>query len=139
VIKVVNMLPGVQNAGEGSAGLYVRGSAADQNMFIINQVPVYNTSHLFGFFSAFNPDSIRDFSFYKSNLPAKYGGKLASVIDISTRQGNNKRYTARGGISPITAHAAIEGPIIPERTSLVLSARSTYSDWILSRVEDPEQ
>jgi hypothetical protein len=138
VIKVVNMLPGVQNAGEGSSGLYVRGSAADQNMFIINRIPVYNTSHLFGFFSAFNPDIIRDFSFYKSNLPAKYGGKLASVIDISTRQGNNKRYTARGGISPITAHVAVEGPIIPEKTSLVLSARSTYSDWILSRVEDPD-
>jgi hypothetical protein len=107
-------------------------------MFIINRVPVYNTSHLFGFFSAFNPDIIRDFSFYKSNLPVKYGGKLASVIDVSTRQGNNKRYTARGGISPVTAHAAVEGPIIPERTSVVLSARSTYSDWILSRVENPD-
>jgi hypothetical protein len=138
VIRVVNMLPGVQNAGEGSAGLYVRGSAADQNMFIINRIPVYNTSHLFGFFSAFNPDIIRDFSFYKSNLPVKYGGKLASVIDISTRQGNNKRYTARGGISPVTAHVAVEGPILRERTSLVLSARSTYSDWILSRMEDPD-
>jgi hypothetical protein len=138
LIKVVNMLPGVQNAGEGSAGLYVRGSSADQNMFMINEIPVYNTSHLFGFFSAFNPDIIRDFSFYKSNLPARYGGKLSSVIDVSTRQGNNKRYTARGGISPITVHAALEGPILPERTSLVLSARSTYSDWILSRVEDPD-
>ena len=138
VIRVVNMLPGVQNAGEGTAGIYVRGSAADQNMFIINRVPIYNTSHLFGFFSAFNPDIIRDFSFYKSNLPAKYGGRLASVIDISTRQGNNKRYTARGGISPVTAHVAVEGPIIRDRTSLVLSARSTYSDWILSRVEDPD-
>jgi hypothetical protein len=138
VIRVVNLLPGVQTAGEGSSGLYVRGSAADQNMFIINQVPVYNTSHLFGFFSAFNPDIIRNFSFYKSNLPARYGGKLASVIDISTRQGNNKQYTGRGGISPITAHAAVEGPILRERTSLVLGARSTYSDWILSRVEDPD-
>ncbi len=138
LIRVVNLLPGVQSAGEGSSGLYVRGSAADQNMFIINQVPVYNTSHLFGFFSAFNPDIIRDFSFYKSNLPARYGGRLASVIDISARQGNNKQYTARGGISPITAHAAIEGPIVPDRTSLVLGARSTYSDWILSRMEDPD-
>lgn len=138
VIRVVNMLPGVQNAGEGAAGIYVRGSAADQNMFIINRIPVYNTSHLFGFFSAFNPDIIRDFSFYKSNLPVKYGGKLASVIDISTRRGNNKRYTARGGISPITAHVAVEGPIIKEKTSLVLSVRSTYSDWILSRLEDPD-
>ncbi len=138
VLKVVNMLPGVQNTGEGSAGIYVRGSAADQNMFIINRVPVYNTSHLFGFFSAFNPDIIRDFSFYKSNLPVRYGGKLASVIDISTRQGNNKFYTARGGLSPVTARVAVEGPLIKERTSLVMSARSTYSDWILRRMEDPD-
>lgn len=138
VIRVVNMLPGVQNAGEGSAGIYVRGSAADQNMFIINKIPVYNTAHLFGFFSAFNPDIIRDFSFYKGNLPVKYGGKLASVIDISTRQGNNKQFSARGGVSPVTAHLAVEGPIIRDRTSFVLSGRTSYSDWILSRLEDPD-
>jgi|GEM_PF-23173 len=138
VLKVVHMLPGVQNAGEGSAGINVRGSAADQNMFFLNKIPVYNTSHFFGFFSAFNPDIIRDFSFYKSNLPAKYGGRLASVIDISSRQGNSKNFTARGGISPITAKIAVEGPIIKDRSSYVLSARSTYSDWILKRMEDAE-
>jgi hypothetical protein len=138
VLKVVQMLPGVQNAGEGSAGINVRGSAADQNMFFLNTIPVYNTSHLFGFFSAFNPDIIRDFSFYKSNLPAKYGGRLASVIDISSRQGNNKNFTARGGISPITAKVAVEGPIVKEKSSYVLSARSTYSDWILKKMEDPD-
>ena len=138
ILKVVHMLPGVQNAGEGSAGINVRGSAADQNMFLLNKIPVYNTSHLFGFFSAFNPDIIRDFSFYKSNLPARYGGRLSSVIDISSRQGNNKNFTARGGISPITAKIAVEGPIIKDRSSYVLSARSTYSDWILKRMEDPD-
>jgi len=138
VLKVVHMLPGVQNAGEGSAGINVRGSAADQNMFFLNKIPVYNTSHLFGFFSAFNPDIIRDFSFYKSNLPAKYGGRLASVIDISSRQGNNKKFSARGGISPITARVAVEGPIIQDKSSYVLSARSTYSDWILKRMDDPD-
>ncbi len=138
VLKVVHMLPGVQNAGEGSAGINVRGSAVDQNMFLLNKIPVYNTSHLFGFFSAFNPDIIRDFSFYKSNLPAKYGGRLASVIDISSRQGNNKNFTARGGISPITAKIALEGPIIKDKSSYVLSARSTYSDWILNRMEDAD-
>jgi hypothetical protein len=137
VLKVVQLLPGVQNTGEGSSGMNVRGSAADQNLYLINDVPVYNTSHLFGFFSAFNPDIIRDFNFYKSNLPASYGGRLASVMDISSRQGNNKRYTARGGISPITAHVALEGPIRKNKSSFVLSARSTYSDWILSRMEDP--
>ncbi len=138
ILKVVHMLPGVQNAGEGSAGINVRGSAADQNMFFLNKIPVYNTSHLFGFFSAFNPDIIRDFSFYKSNLPARYGGRLASVIDISSRQGNNKKFTARGGISPITAKVAIEGPLKKDRSSFVLSARSTYSDWILKRMKDPD-
>ena len=137
VLKVVHMLPGVQNAGEGSAGINVRGSAVDQNMFLLNKIPIYNTSHLFGFFSAFNPDIIRDFSFYKSNLPAKYGGRLASVIDISSRQGNNKNFTARGGISPITAKIAVEGPIKRDKSSYVLSARSTYSDWILKRMKDP--
>ena len=138
VLKVVHMLPGVQNAGEGSAGIHVRGSAADQNMFFLNKIPVYNTSHLFGFFSAFNPDVIRDFSFYKSNLPARYGGRLSSVIDISTRQGNNKNFTARGGISPITAKAAVEGPILQDRISYVLSVRSSYSDWLLRRMDDPD-
>ena len=138
VLKVVQMLPGVQNTGEGSAGINVRGSAADQNMFFLNKIPVYNTSHLFGFFSAFNPDIIRDFSFYKSNLPARYGGRLASVIDITARQGNNKNFTARGGISPITAKIAIEGPIQRDKSSYVLSARSTYSNWILKRIKDPD-
>lgn len=136
VMKVVRMLPGIQDVGEGSAGIHIRGSAADQNMFYINRMPVYNTSHLFGFFSAFNPDIIKDFSLYKSSLPARYGGKLASVIEITSRQGNRKRYTARGGISPITAHIAAEGPIRKERSSFVLGARSTYSDWILSRMQD---
>jgi hypothetical protein len=136
VLKVVQMLPGIQSAGEGSAGINVRGSSADQNMFYINNVPVYNTSHLFGFFSAFNPDIIKDFSLYKSSLPAKFGGKLASVIEITSRQGNKKKYTARGGISPITGHIAIEGPIRKDRSSFVLGARSTYSDWILSRMQD---
>ncbi len=138
VLRVVQMLPGVQNVGEGSAGINVRGSAVDQNMFMLNKIPVYNTSHLFGFFSAFNPDIIRDFSFYKSNLPSRYGGRLASVIDISSRQGNNKNFTARGGISPITAKIALEGPIIKDKSSYVLSVRSTYSDWILKRMEDPD-
>jgi hypothetical protein len=138
VLQVIHMLPGVQNEGEGSAGINVRGSAADQNMFFLNKILVYNTSHLFGFFSAFNPDIIRDFSFYKSNLPARFGGRLASVIDISSRQGNNKKFTARGGISPITAKVALEGPIIKDKSSYVLSARSTYSDWILKKIKDPD-
>ncbi len=138
LLKIVQLLPGIQSVGEGSSGINVRGSPADQNIFYINKIPVYNTSHLFGFFSAFSPDIIKDFSFYKSNVPAKYGGRLASFFDISTKQGNNKKFTARGGISPVTGHIAIEGPLIKDHSSFIVSARSTYSDWLLSILEDPD-
>jgi len=138
ILKVAQMLPGVQTVGEGTSGFNVRGGSADQNMIYINKVPVYNSSHLFGFFTSFSPDIVKDFSLYKSNLPARYGGRLSSIFDISTRQGNMNNYTARGGISPITGHVAVEGPIIKDKSAFVLSARSTYSDWILGRLEDPE-
>jgi hypothetical protein len=138
LLKVVRMLPGVQNVGEGSPGFNVRGSAADQNMIYVNRIPVYNSSHLFGFFSSFSPDIVKDFSLYKSNLPAGFGGRLASFIDITTRQGNMNEFTARGGISPITGHVAAEGPIRKGRSTFVLGARSTYSDWILERLDDPD-
>lgn len=138
LLKVAQMLPGVQNVGEGSSGFNIRGSSADQNMFFINKIPVYNTSHLFGFFSAFNPEIVSDFSLYKCNIPAKYGGRLASFFDITARQGNNKKYTARGGISPVTGHISAEGPIVKEKSSFIAAGRSTYSDWILSRLHDQE-
>ncbi len=137
LLKVAQMLPGVQSVGEGATGFNVRGSAADQNMIYVKKVPIYNSSHMFGFFSSINPDIVKDFSLYKSNVPAGYGGRLASFFDISTRQGNMNEYTARGGISPITGHVAVEGPIIKNKAAFVLSARSTYSDWILKQMEDP--
>jgi len=137
VIKVAQLLPGVQSVGEGSSGLNVRGSSADQNMFYIDRIPVYNTSHLFGFFSAFSPDIIKEFNLYKSSIPVEYGGRIASVFNVSTREGNKNQLTARGGISPITGHLAVEGPLKKEKHSFVLSARSTYSDWILRFLEDP--
>lgn len=138
VLKIATMLPGVQNVGEGSAGFYVRGSSADQNMFYINKVPIYNTSHLHGFFTAFSPDIVKNFSFYKSNLPAEYGGRLSSFFDITAKQGNKKKYTAKGGVSPVTGHIAVEGPIRKDHSSFIVSARSTYSDWILSRLPDAD-
>lgn len=138
LLKVAQMLPGIQNVGEGSSGFNVRGSPADQNLFYINKVPVYNPSHLFGFFSSFSSEIVKDFRLFKSNIPAEYGGRLASYFDITTRDGNRNKFSARGGISPITGHAAIEGPIKKDHTSFVLSARSTYSDWILKRLENPE-
>lgn len=138
VLKVAQMLPGVQTVGEGSSGFNVRGSSADQNLFYLNGIPVYNTSHLFGFFSSFSPDVIKDFNLYKSNIPVEYGGRIASVFNVSTREGNKNHLTGRGGISPVTAHAAIEGPLKKEKHSFVLSARSTYSDYILGLLEDPD-
>jgi hypothetical protein len=138
VIKVIQMLPGVQTVGEGAAGFNVRGSAADQNMIFVNDVPVYNSSHLFGFFTSFSPDIVKDFTLYKSNLPASYGGRLASIFDITARQGNLNKFTARGGVSPVTARLSLEGPVQKGKSSFILAGRSTYSDWILKRLEDPQ-
>jgi len=137
VIKISKLLPGITSAGEASVGVNVRGGNVDQNIFYINRLPVYNTSHLFGFFSAFNSDIIRDFSIYKGNVPVNYGGRLSSVFNIMTRKGNNKSFTAHAGISPISAHATIEGPIRKDHSSFLISGRSSYSDWILNKMEDP--
>jgi hypothetical protein len=137
VIKISKLLPGITSAGEASVGVNVRGGNVDQNIFYINRMPVYNTSHLFGFFSAFSSDMIRDFSIYKGNVPVNYGGRLSSVFNILTRKGNNKMFTAHAGISPVSAHATVEGPIRKEHSSFLISGRSSYSDWILNRMEDP--
>ena len=137
VIKISKLLPGITSAGEASVGVNVRGGNVDQNIFYINRLPVYNTSHLFGFFSAFNSDMIRDFSIYKGSVPVNYGGRLSSVFNILTRKGNNKAFTAHAGISPISAHATVEGPIKKDHSSYLISGRSSYSDWILKRMEDP--
>lgn len=137
VLRVVQMLPGVQSVGEGATGFNVRGSAHDQNLIYINKVPVYNSSHLFGFFTSFNSDIIKDFSLYKSNLPALYGGRMASIFDITTHQGNMNKFALRGGISPVTGHLTTEFPLIKEKISLMLAARSTYSDWILKQTDFP--
>jgi hypothetical protein len=138
VLKVAQMLPGVLNVGEGSSGFNVRGSSSDQNMFYINKVPVYNTSHLFGFFTSFNSDVINDFTLYKSNIPASYGGRLASIFNITTRQGSKKKAYGQGGISPITGHLSLEVPVIKDKVSLVTSWRSSYSDWILRYIRDKD-
>ncbi|RLD73607.1 MAG: hypothetical protein DRJ07_20610, partial [Bacteroidetes bacterium] len=137
ILKVSEMLPGIVSVGEGSSGLNVRGGNSDQNAFYINKIPIYNTSHLFGFFPAFNSDIIKDFSIYKGHIPAKYGGRLSSVFNIITRQGNRKKFAVHGGINPITASITAEGPIKKDVSSILFSARSSYSDWILSRIPDP--
>jgi len=138
IIRVALLLPGVTSVGEGASGYNVRGSPADQNLFYIEGTPVYNTSHLFGFFSAFNPDIIDNFTLYKGSIPARFGGRLASIFDVSTKTGNMEHFSARGGISPITARLMAEGPIVKDKVSYIAGIRSTYSDWVLKLVKDPE-
>ncbi|RLD26645.1 MAG: hypothetical protein DRI70_05375 [Bacteroidetes bacterium] len=137
VVKISRLLPGITSAGEASVGVNVRGGNADQNIFYINRLPIYNTSHMFGFLSAFNSDIVKDFSVYKGNVPVNYGGRLSSVFNIVTRKGNQKRFTAHAGISPVSAHTTVEGPIKKDYASFIVSGRSSYSDWMLNRMEDP--
>jgi outer membrane receptor protein involved in Fe transport len=134
IIKTTLLLPGVQSVGEGTAGFNVRGSPADQNMFYINQVPVYNTTHLLGFFSAFPPNAISDLTLYKSSFPSQFGGHLSSVFDLTARQGDKNKFSMRGGISPVTANLLAEGPIAKEKSSYMLAVRSTYSAWVLKQI-----
>ncbi|PJJ53194.1 TonB-dependent receptor [Hymenobacter chitinivorans] len=131
ILRVVLTLPGVKSVGEGSTGLNVRGGSADQNLILFNNATVYNPSHLFGFFSAFNPDIIKSVELYKSAIPAKYGGRLSSVLDITTRDGNKKKLSGSAGIGPLTSRLTLEGPIIKDKSSFIISGRSSYSDWIL--------
>ncbi|MEI7663553.1 MAG: TonB-dependent receptor [Bacteroidota bacterium] len=137
ILKVSEMMPGIVTVGEGSAGLNVRGGNYDQNAFYINRIPIYNTSHLFGFFPAFNADIVKDFSIYKGYIPAQYGGQLSSVFNIIGRQGNRKHFTAHGGISPVAANFSIEGPLKKDTSSFLLSGRYLYSDWLLRQIDDP--
>ena len=138
IVKVALLLPGVQSVGEGAAGYNVRGSPADQNMFYINNVPVYNVSHLMGFFTAFTPEAIHDFTLYKSNIPAKYGGRLSSIFDIKAKEGNKEKFSIRGGISPITGSLMVEGPFAKNKSSYMIGVRSTYSNWILRLIDNYE-
>jgi hypothetical protein len=137
IIRVSELLPGIVSVGEGSSGINVRGGNSDQNGFYINKIPIYNTSHVFGFYPAFNPDIIKDFSIYKGHIPVEYGGRLSSVFDIVARQGNRKRFNVRGGVNLFSTSVTLEGPIIKDTCSILFSARSSYSDWILNRLEDP--
>lgn len=131
VLRVVLTLPGVQSVGEASTGFNVRGGSADQNLILLNDATIYNPSHFFGFFSAFDPDLIQDVQLYKSSIPEKYGGRLSSVLDITEREGNKKKFTGSAGIGLITSRFNIEGPIDSNRTSFILGARTTYANWLL--------
>ncbi|MBS1505615.1 MAG: TonB-dependent receptor [Bacteroidetes bacterium] len=134
ILKVVLTLPGVQSVGEATTGLNVRGGATNQNLILFNDATIYNPTHLFGFFSAFNPDVVKNVELYKSGIPAEFGGRLSSVLDVRTREGNKKKFTGSGGIGPLTGRLTLEGPIGGEKTSFLIGVRSTYSDWLLRQV-----
>ena len=137
IIKSILLLPGVQSVGEGSAGFNVRGGSADQNLILLYGAPVYNSSHFFGFFSAVNSDLIKDVTLYKGGIPSRYGGRLSSVLDIVPREGNRREFKGNAGISPITTHVVMEGPIKRDTISYILAGRTTYSNWIFGLIENP--
>lgn len=136
ILKTIQLLPGVQSAGEGSAGFYVRGGGPDQNLILLDEAVVYNASHLLGFFSVFNSDAIKNVELIKGGMPAKYGGRLSSVLDISMRDGNYKKHEVNAGIGLISSRATVEGPIVKDKSSYIVSARRTYIDVLLQPFED---
>ncbi|GAB3637610.1 carboxypeptidase-like regulatory domain-containing protein [Hymenobacter arcticus] len=137
LLRVVTALPGVKTIGEGSTGFSVRGGGTDQNLVLFNGATIYNPAHLFGFFSAFNPDMVQSVELYKSAIPARYGGRLASVLDIVGREGSRKKFGASGGIGLLTSRLALEGPLANGKGSFLVSGRTSYSDWLLKKVPSP--
>jgi CarboxypepD_reg-like domain/TonB-dependent Receptor Plug Domain len=136
ILKTIQLLPGIKSAGEGNSGFSVRGGATDQNLILLDEAPVYNASHLFGFFSTFNSDAIKDATIIKGNSPAQYGGRLASVLDVKMKEGNNKDYNVTGGIGLISSRVSVEGPIQKDKSSFIVSGRRTYADLFLKASPD---
>ena len=130
VLKALQLLPGVQSGGEGQNGLYVRGGSPDQNLILLDGVPVYNASHLFGFFSVFNADAIKNVTLIKGGFPARYGGRLSSIIDISMKEGNMNSYHGAASVGLISSKLMLEGPIVKNKSSFAISGRRTYIDWL---------
>ncbi|RYY60645.1 MAG: hypothetical protein EOO05_09205, partial [Chitinophagaceae bacterium] len=131
ILKTLQLLPGVKSAGDGNSGFYVRGGAGDQNLILLDEAPVYNASHLLGFFSTFNSDAIKDMTVYKGGMPAQYGGRLSSVLDIKMNDGNNQDYNVSGGLGLISAKLNVEGPIQKDKSSFLVTGRRTYVDMFL--------
>lgn len=136
ILKAIQLLPGIKSAGEGGAGIYVRGGSADQNLVLMDDVPVYNAAHLLGFFSTFNPDAVEDITVYKTGMPSQYGGRLSSVLDIKMRQGDEQKFSASGGIGLISSKLTLEGPISKGKSSFLISGRRTYVDALLKLSPD---
>lgn len=136
ILKAVLTLPGVKSVGEASTGFNVRGGSSDQNLILFNDATIYNPAHFFGFFSAFNPDVVKEVELYKSSIPAKFGGRLSSVLDISSREGNKKEYHGTAGVGLLTSRLNLEGPIKKNKTSFILGGRTTYANWLLNLLPD---
>ena len=132
IIRSIQLLPGVTTVGEGATGFNVRGGAIDQNLVLLDEAPVFNSSHLFGFFSVFNPDAVKDVKLIKGGIPARYGGRIASILDVRMKEGNNKQFSADGGIGLIFSRLAIEAPIVKDKSSFIIAGRRSYID-VLSK------
>lgn len=138
IIRSMQLMPGVTTVGEGATGFNVRGGNVDQNLILLDESPVYNSSHLLGFFSVFNADAIKDVKLYKGGIPAKYGGRLSSVMDIRQKEGNNKQLALTGGIGLLSSRLTVEGPIQKEKSSFMISGRRSYMDLFLKLSDDPD-
>lgn len=136
IIKNIQMLPGVITAGEGTSSFFVRGGSADQNLILIDEAPVYDPSHLFGLFSVFNADVIKDSELYKGGIPARFGGRLSSILEVRTKDGNNKDFDVTGGIGTMASRIAVEGPIVKDKSSFIISARRSYVDVFLKAANE---
>lgn len=136
VLRVALTMPGIKSVGEASTGLNVRGGSADQNLILFNDATIYNPAHFFGMFSAFNPEVVKDVEIFKSSIPAKYGGRLSSVVNINSREGNKKNISGSAGVGLLTSRINIEGPLIKDKSSFILGARTTYANWLLKLLPD---
>jgi len=132
ILRSIQLLPGVSSVGEGASGFNVRGGSIDQNLVLLDEAPVYNSSHLFGFFSVFNPDAVKDVKLYKGGIPSRYGGRLSSILDVRMKEGNSKNVALSGGIGAIFSRFAVEGPIIQDKASFIVAGRRSYAD-VLAR------
>lgn len=128
VVRSIQLLPGVSTVGEGASGFNVRGGSIDQNLVLLDEAPVYNSSHLFGFFSVFNPDAVKDVKLYKGGIPARYGGRLSSILDVRMKEGNSKNYAVSGGLGLIFSRLTFEGPIVKDKASFIIAGRRSYAD-----------
>jgi len=138
VLKTIQLMPGISAAGEGNTGFYVRGGSTDQNLVLLDEAPVYNASHLSGFFSVFNSDAIKDVKLFKGTAPAEYGGRLSSTLDMKMNEGNSKEFSTSGGLGLISSRLNFQGPLIKDRSSFIVSARRTYADLFLKLSSDED-